>query len=297
MTPSAAALPLFRELGDLKRIYSADRPGSIAERLFARGWSALIAGEPVADVARRVCGAAIAAARLGDLDLAKLIELGLAGEDAVSVLERAFDEVAGPIAEPVRSRLREALAAGAPDHGDVPGLVAKLARQPRAGATCPGQPRIVLQPAENHAEHSLMVALYGVVAASWEGADEAEVFLAGMAHHLHSAAMPDSGYSGEILLGEALDAVIARSRDMALAELAEPLAGEVRGALAPIVGDATAEARAFHTGDVIDRVLELEQHLARSRVTMSTILDDYGLVHDGPVKPLHDRILADAGLA
>lgn len=296
MTPSAAALPLFRELGDLKRIFSADRPGSIAERLFARGWSALIVGEPVGDVAHRVCGAAIAAARLGDLDLAKLRELGL-GNEAVSVLERAFDEVARPIAEPMRRQLREALAAGAPDYGDVPRFVEQLARQPRAGATCPGQPRIVLQPAENHAEHSLMVALYGVVAASWEGADEAEVFLAGMAHHLHSAAMPDSGYSGEILLGEALDAVIARSRDMALAELAEPLAGEVRGALVPIAGDATAEARAFHTGDVIDRVLELEQHLARSRVTMSTILDDYGLVHDGPVKPLHDRILADAGLA
>jgi len=26
------------------------------------------------------------------------------------------------------------------------------------------------------------------------------------------------------------------------------------------------------------------------------VLDDYGLVHDGPVKAFHDRILHDAGL-
>ncbi|WP_174300783.1 hypothetical protein [Caulobacter sp. S45] len=36
-----AVLALFRELGDLKRIRSADAPSSIAERLFARAWAAL----------------------------------------------------------------------------------------------------------------------------------------------------------------------------------------------------------------------------------------------------------------
>lgn len=296
MTPVAAALPLLRELGDLKRIHSADGPGSIAERLFVRGWSALVAGEPVAEVAYRICAAGIAAARLGDLDLAKLRLLGLEAE-AIAVLERGFDEVAAPIRPPLRDELRAALGKGAPPAGPVPAFVTLLSRQPRAGATCPGQPRIVLQPPENHAEHSLVVALYGVIAASWEGADVAQVFLAGMAHHLHSAAMPDSGYSGEVLLGDALDAVIGHARAIALGELVEPLASTVRAALEPIEGDATAEARAFHTGDVIDRVLELEQHLVRSRITMATILDDYGLVHDGPVKPLHDRILAAAGLA
>lgn len=295
MSPSAAALPLFRELGDLKRITSADAPGSIAERLFARGWAALVAGEPVREVMLRVCAAAIAAARLGDLDLAKLRELGM-GAAALGVLERAFDEVAPPVHEPLRSELRAALSAGVPAQGAIPEFVTRLARQPRAGATCPGRPRIVLQPAENHAEHSLMVALYGVIAASWERTDAGQVFLAGMAHHFHSSAMPDSGYSGEVLLGDALDAVIERAREMAFAELAEPLASEVRAALVPIADDQGAEACAFHTADVIDRVLELEQHLAQRQVTMATILDEYGLVHDGPVKPLHDRILAEAGL-
>ena len=50
---SPAALPLFRELGDLKRIHSATAPGSIAERLFVSGWAALVRGDAPAQVAER----------------------------------------------------------------------------------------------------------------------------------------------------------------------------------------------------------------------------------------------------
>jgi 5'-deoxynucleotidase YfbR-like HD superfamily hydrolase len=295
LTP--AALPLFRELGDLKRIRSADRPGSIAERLFADGWAALVAGTPADEVMVRVVAAALAAARLGDLDLAKLRALGLADPEAAEVLVRGFDEVAGGLDAALRMRLRGRLASGAPPAGPVPPFVAKLARQPRAGVTCPGRARMVLQPAESHAEHCLIVAVYAVIASPWYGADPGQAFLAAMAHHLHNAAMPDSGFTGEMLLGDALDGVIARAREAALAELPLPMAEGVRAALAPIGGDATPEARAFHVGDVLDRVLEIEQHLRARTLTMTAVLDDYGLVHDGPVKPLHDRILADAGLA
>ena len=288
-------LPLFRELGHLKRIHSADAPGSIAERLFLRGWAALVAGEPPRDVAMRTTAAALAAARLGDLDRAKLMALGVAPAESVAVLKRAFDQVAGVLDGDLARELRAALAHGAPEAGPTPPFVATLARQPRAGVTCPGRPRIVLQPAENHAEHCLVVAVYAVIAG--ERADPAAAFVAGMAHHLHNVGMPDAGFTGEMLLGDALDGVIARARDAALAELLPPLADTVHAALAPIGGDATPEARAFHVGDVLDRVLEIEQHLLARRVTMADVLDDYGLVHDGPVKPLHDRILADAGLA
>ncbi|HEX8418760.1 MAG TPA: hypothetical protein VF638_01965, partial [Sphingomonas sp.] len=62
---SPDVLPLFRELGDLKRIHSADRIGSIAERLFIGGWAALVAGMPVGEVMERIVAAALAAARLG----------------------------------------------------------------------------------------------------------------------------------------------------------------------------------------------------------------------------------------
>ncbi len=293
------ALPFLRELGDLKRIRSAAHEGSIAERLFVAGWAALVRGDPPAAVMERTVGAALVAARLGDLDLAALQALG-AGDRAVEVIERAFDEVASGIGEPLRTRLRAALPAGRPQDGPTPSFVGKLARQPRAGVTCPGQPRMMLQPAENHAEHCLMVAVYGVLASEWQGADPVPVFVAAMAHHLHNADMPDSGYSGEMLLGDLLDAVIDRARQASLDELAATapdVAATVAEALAPIGGDATPEARAFHVGDVLDRVLEIEQHTRAGRLTMAVVLDDYGLVHDGPVKAFHDRILADAGLA
>lgn len=293
---SPAILPLFRELGDLKRIRSADREGSIAERLFRDAWAALHAGEPASDVMARTVAAALAAARLGDLSLLKLRALGL-GTQAVAVLQRSFDEVAAYLEPNLAARLRPALAEGAPEQGPAPGFVDRLARQPRAGVTCPGRPRIMLQPPENHAEHCLMVAVYAVVAAPIHGADPTPTFLASMAHHFHNAAMPDSGFSGEVLLGDALDGVIACARDEALADLAPVLQDGVRAALAPIAGDTTPEARAFHVGDVLDRVLEIEQHLRAATVAMSDVLGDYGLVHDGPVKGFHDRILRETGLA
>lgn len=295
---SPAALPFFRELGDLKRIYSAKAPGSIAERLFVSGWAALVRGDDPAQVMRQVVASALVSARLGDLDLATLAALGL-GDRATEVLERAFDEVTGNLAPELRADLRISLPLGRPAMGDTPGFVGKLARQPRAGVTCPGKPRIMLQPAENHAEHCLMVAVYGVLASPWHGADPVAVFLAGMAHHLHNADMADSGYSGEMLLGDLLDDVIAAARQTSLDELEQAnaaLADRVRAALSPIAGDTTPEARAFHVGDVLDRVLEIEQHGRAAQLTMAVVLDDYGLVHDGPVKAFHDRILHDAGL-
>lgn len=287
--------PLFRELGDLKRIRSADRAGSTADRLFADAWGALAADDAVERVMRVTVAKAVAAARLADLDLAKLRQLGLGAADARTVLERSFDTVAGALdptlVATLRSALGDTLTPGAP-----PGFVAQLARQPRAGVTCPDRPRIMLQPEENHAEHCLIVAVYAVIAAPAFGADPAAVFLAAMAHHLHSAAMPDAGYSDEVLLGDKLSRVIDNARAIALADLEPALQAQVLAAIAPIASDATPEARAFHAGDVIDRVLEIEQHLATAAVTMPHVLDTYGLVHDGPVKPFHDRVLAAVGL-
>ena len=290
-------LPLFRELGDLKRIRSAGREGSIADRLFAAGWRALVGGGDPEDVMRATVARALAAARLGDLDRETLLELGLSPTEALEVLRRGFDEVAEAIDSRLAELLRGGLEAEIASEGALPPFVPLLARQPRAGVTCPGRPRLMLQPAENHAEHCLLVAVYGVLAAPIERADAVEVFLAGLAHHFHNATMPDSGYSGETLLGGHLEPVIARAREAALAELKAPLRARVAAALAPIASDRTPEARAFHIGDVIDRVLEIEQHLRAARATMDVVLDDYALVHAGPVKPFHDRVLAEVGLS
>ncbi len=291
-----AILALFRELGDLKRIRSVDAPGSIAERLFAQAWAALHRGEVLATVMARTTAAAIAAARLGDLDLATLQALGLGRSEAVAVLERAFDEVAAPLDPVLAAHLRDALAAGGPEPGGVPPFVHRLARQPRAGVTCPGKPRILLQPSENHAEHCLIVAVCGVIAGGHEGADASEVFAIGLAHHLHNSAMPDSGFTGEMLLGAALDGVIVRAREAVLAEIDPALASHLRTALTAVGGDATPEARAFHVADVLDRVLEIDQHLRAARLSLDEVLGPYALVHDGPVHDFHALILREAGL-
>lgn len=289
-------LPLLRELGDLKRIRSASRNGSIAERLFRHGWRALAQGMAPEQVMLSILARALAAARLGDLDREKLLALGLSAPDALEVLRRAFDDVVEPIAPELALRLRTGLEIDAAPEGEEPHFVALLVAQPRAGVTCPGRPRLMLQPVENHAEHCLMVAVYAVLAAPSESADPVPVFLAGLAHHLHNALIPDSGFTGEMLLGVHLDPVIARARAAASAPLASALREQIDAALAPIAGDATPAARAFHIGDVIDRVLEIEQHLRAVRTTMATVLDDYELVHAGPVKAFHDRVLAEVGL-
>lgn len=292
---SADLVPLLRELGDLKRLHSAKRAGSTAERLFADGWAMLMSGQPVEAVTDSVTATALAAARLGDLGFATLVDLGLDQEQAIAVLADAIDAVAGGLQGGQVTAFKRALG-NPPRQGSLPSFVAALARQPRAGVTCPGKPRLMLQPAENHAEHCLTVAVYGALLAPFYGARPATVFLCGMAHHLHSAAMPDSGFTGEVLLGEHLMPVIDRARRMALQQLPPSLRAEIERVLPLIDDDATAEGRAFHAADVLDRVLEIEQHLRAATATMDQVLIEYELVHDGPVKPFHDQVLREVGL-
>ncbi len=294
-TRAAALMPLLRELGHLKRITSAGRCGSTATRLFGQAWSALIAGAEPSDVMRSTVATALAVARLGDLDAAKLRELGLTHAEAVEVLQRSFDAVAGEVDAGLAADLRAALGSNVPS-APLPPFVLALSEQPRAGVTCPGKPRLMLQPAENHAEHSITVALYAVLLSPLYDADPAHAFLAGLGHHFHNAAMPDSGFTGEVMLGDLLDGVIERARLFAMAELAPDLRARFAEALAPIGAAETPEGRCFNAADVIDRVLEIEQHLVTRETTMESVLHDHHLVHAGPVKDFHDRTLAEVGL-
>ena len=171
-----------------------------------------------------------------------------------------------------------------------------LVRQPRAGATCPGKPRLVLEPSENHGDHCLVVAVLGTVLAGYYGADPATAFLAGMAHHLHNAVLPDSGFAGEILLGDELAPLMHRLFERELATLPEPVAGPVRAALATIGDAKTPEGRAFNAADVMDRVLQMRQYDRVAAFTTSQALDDLELVHAGPIQAFHHAVLAEAGL-
>lgn len=293
-----ALTPLFGEVGDLKRVRSAGRTGSIATRLFRRAWSELVAGRSAADVALETTAAALAATRLGDIDVGILRSAGLSAEAVAEVLSAAVRAVGAELP----AGLREALAAAAGQASTAAsepdlGFVRALEQQPRAGVTCPGRPRILLEPPENHAEHCLAVAVIGVLLSPTYGAQIDIVFLAGLAHHLHNTGLPDSGFSGEMLLGDHLAPVMRHFTEVALAELPISVRTAVQEARAVLPDAATPEGRAFHAADTIDRVMQIGQHLKAARLTMPMLLDDMALVHEGPVKPFQDRVLAEMGLA
>ncbi len=155
-------VPALQELGDLKRVDSAGRDGSIATRLFRAAWGALAAGTPADAVCAATVARALAAARQGDLDCVALRAAGLARADVAAVRRAAFEELAAQIpgAGRFRGGLDHGLAAAAPSP-----FVAALEAQPRAGVACPGMPRRLFPAAEGHAEHCLVTAVYGALLA------------------------------------------------------------------------------------------------------------------------------------
>ena len=293
----AGLLALMQELGDLKRLRSAAHSGSFAKRLFDQSWSGLLAGggAGVGDTIIASTTRALCAARLGDIDLPLLRGLGLDQEAAAAALRRGLDEVSGALDPSLRLMLEHADIALAPVV-PLPEFVVRLGDQPRAGVTCPGRPRLVLEPAENHAEHCQMVAIYGVLVAPVFDADPRTVWLASLSHHLHNAYLPDSGFTGEMLLGASLDPLMRQASARALSQLAGPLADQVATARRILADARTPEGRAFHAADTLDRVWQIAQHLRAGGTSLDTVLGEMALVHDGPVKPFQDEVLRAAGL-
>ncbi len=291
----AAFVPLAVELCDLKRVRDASNPDSLASRMFRRGWTAMLAGQDPVDVAMQTTADAVAAARLGGIDHDVLTFVGLQAPAATAILVRSFDEVAGPVGAGLCGLLRPRLGRSY-QPGQAPAFAEALIRQPRAGATCPGKPRIVLEPPEGHGDHCLVVAVLAAVLAPRYGANPATAFLAGMSHHLHNAALPDSGFAGEILLGDHLGPILQMLFARELATLPEPLRGTVTAALAHIPDASTAVGRAFHAADVMDRVLQMRHYDQVARFTVDQALDDMDLVHAGPTQAFHQAVLQDAGL-
>ena len=303
----AAVAGLLREVGDLKRVRVAHAAGSAAQRGFVRAWSALITGDDAERVAARECAAAVAGARLAGIDAATLVRCGLTAAQARAVLAGAVDEVAGGLAAGTVDWLRAALpelVAGAADGGQrgtgapdrLPGSIGALARQPRAGATAPGRPRLIVEPPEDHAEHCWAVAVHGALLAADFGAEPADAFLLGLAHHLHNATLPDAGFAGETLLGEHLEAIVDRLTERELATLPPALADRLRGLLGRRADADTATGQAFHAADVLDRVLQVHHHARAAGFTAGQALVDLELVHAGPVTGFHHAVLAAAGL-
>ncbi len=293
-TPAGGAVTVgevARLLGDvavLKRVRRAGTERSAAELLFLECWARLCAGEAAGQVAGRGCGEALAGARLGMLDAGQRRALGVPPTVARAAL--------GQSGQPWVDLFGDALDDAGPGEAAPPPVAERLCRQPRAGATRPGHRRLVLWPAESHGDHCLLVAVGGAMLAAAWGCDTSVAFLAGLAHHLHNARLPDIGFEGEVLLGDALEPLVARLRADELAALPRPLAAAIEQALDRTRDAQTPEGRAFHAADVIDRVQEVHVHAAAAAFRPEQALHDLDLVHPGPLQAYQQAVLRDAGL-
>lgn len=293
----ANLLPLFRELNGLKRIRAAGKTGSWAERLFIRAWVRLVAGEEIGQVAREETAAAVAATLLAGIDAEVLAAGQIPCPARQEILRRAFDAAAAPLEPTLAAALRGTLA-GKPIHSSAdapPPFVMLLAAQPRAGATRPGHPRVILEPAENHAEHCAIVAVNGVLAAGVFGADPAVPFLTGLAHHLHNAYLPDAGDAGDNLLGEYQAPLLEMFRTRSLQELPSFLHEPVRHSLLGVYRVDTPEARSFQVADSVDRVLEMEWHARSAAFTLDVALGEMDIIHPGPVQAFQLEVMRTMG--
>ncbi len=299
---------LLRQVRDLKRVRDHRSPRSLAERQFGRAWARLAEGEDLEGVALSETAAAVAAVRLAGLDAEAMRAHGLSEQDAADVLGQAFDDVAGPVDAGLHGRLRATLgtvATGLPPSDAEPPFVEALIRQPRAGATHPGLPRRVLEPAESHGDHCLAVAVFGVLLAPRWGADPASVFLTCLAHHLFNTTLPDAGYAADELIGaDRLATMMDAATEDALDQLDPDLRKAVRQSLATTQQDRfeTPEAQAFHAADVLDRVLEMEWHQRAAQFQLADALGrdtDAGqldICHPGFYQSFQQDVLARAGV-
>lgn len=287
-----------RDLSELKRMRDGSTADSVAERLFRRAWSGLEAGIDPLDVCLETVTNALVATRLAGIDGGLLAGMGVGPHERHAVLSRSFDDAVISIDAAVVDKLRRVIGiVRDPVDGAAAPFVAALIGQPRAGATAPGKPRLALEPAESHGDHCLVVAVLGALIAMHLATDPAPVFLAGLAHHLHNAALPDTGFAGEVMLGKILVPLMRRLVSQELQALAPPLRGQVEDALRPIGSVDTQAGQAFNAADVIDRVLQAHHHGRAAAFTVDQALEDLQLVHAGPLQRFHMDVLAVLELA
>jgi 5'-deoxynucleotidase YfbR-like HD superfamily hydrolase len=292
-----ALVPLFQEIGNLKRIRAANMESSFAARLFELAWRQIIGGINVRTVAVETARDALVAAKLGAIDREVLRSANLTENEIETILHRAFDAVAAPINVHLRAEMREFGGKKLnTNKAKNPRFVELLARQPRSGATKVGTPKMIFDQPENHAEHSVIVGVYACLLAPVFHADIEIVFFAALTHHFHNAYLPDSGFAGEESLGEFLTPIFGAFRRKCLAEIPENLHEKIRTALKIIETADAPEAKAFHAADVIDRVLQMRHHAEANEFTLKYAMEEAELVHAGAIQDFHYDVLRSARL-
>ncbi|EPX60964.1 hypothetical protein D187_001616 [Cystobacter fuscus DSM 2262] len=289
---------LLCELVALKRVHTPEQPDGLAAHGFRRAWAALVSGEDPAILALRETALALSAVRLGGMDFDVLRRVGLSPEQILGVLRRGFEAATAPVDAGLRDRLRTALAGASTWVGaEPPAFVERLVRQPRAGPTHANKQRVVLLPAESHADHCYVVAVTAVLVSPLFGADPTRPFVAALSHHLSNAVLPDAGGHGNRLLGEHLAPLMARITEQVLDTLPSGLALRVREARRLLPHTDTPEARAFHAANTLDRLLEMEVHARAAGFTPRQALEDLEFIQDGPMRAYENAVLAAVGLS
>ena len=295
----ATQLEFLRELNDIKRLYALNLGShSYATRVFLGATEALHQDKPLqADV---WCAAIVGAARLGAMTPSVLQDIGIEKTGRVVVLRNSI------LAQPSLSRpLSDTLTAACDqleqicieDTADHPNWAVRLTASPRAGATCPGKPRIALEPAEMHSDHCVMVASYGFLLADIFGADREDAWLMGLCHHLHNAYLPDAGFTGEMLLGNHLDGVIKSLRLRALDGFSVQYRHRVSRLFDEINDLDSPLAQTFHAADTIDRVVQMEHYERAAQFTVATALEEFNLVHEGAAQEFQHALLRSIGIS
>ena len=292
------SLGSLREFNDLKRLYAYNLgASSFATWIFSRACEPISNGQPLR--ANMWCAVMVAAARLGAITSSVLEDVGLDESERTEVFKRSI-----LVHQTLSTDLLKALTDACQELVQYPLDIAptsmlwveRLAKAPRAGATCPGKPRIALEPSEMHSDHCAMVAVYGYLLADFFGADREDAWLIGLCHHFHTAYLPDSGFTGEMMLGDHLEQVIETLRSRIICGLPECHQARIIRLFGEIGGVTTPLAKTFHAADTIDRVVQMEHYERAAQFKVSHALLDLNLVHEGAAQAFQHSLLKSTGL-
>ena len=298
--PLPRMVGLLMELEDLKRQQPAGFEHSIATTLFQESWQRWLRGDAPDHIALTMTTKALVAILLPGVGADFFRQTKLQSE-AEGILQSALQKIAQHrLPEPLYQQLAATIPGIVADYQQpidesMPQFVKVLSKQPRAGATKPGKPRILLLPPEMHSDHSLMTAVFAVLLSPYYEAAPGQPFLTELAHHLHNAVLPDCGFGGEVLLDPWLDEIIQTGRKQALAEV-PIIAEQVLQSIAVHEDLSLPAGRAASAADVLDRVLDVQWRTRILKITNEDILSELELVHAGPIKQFQTELLSQAGV-
>jgi 5'-deoxynucleotidase YfbR-like HD superfamily hydrolase len=294
----AEQLPLLRELNDIKRLYARNLGShSLATQVFFGATKPLHLREPLnADL---WCAAIVCAARLGAITPHILNDIGVAPEERLAVYQNSI-KTHTALPQNVKNTLLHAaksLDSVSIEKAESPSeWVANLAASPRAGATCPGKPRIALEPAEMHSDHCILVATNAYILADIFGAKKEDAWLISLCHHLHNAYLPDAGFTGEVLLDTQLKSIIDSQRSRVLKNLTKDYQERIIELFSEIDDLTSPLAQTFHAADTIDRVIQMEHYERAANFKVINALEDFNLVHEGSAQRFQHELLNSIGI-